>query len=150
AERPAQLGDLGPGLPDVAADAGAGLHHRLVHLRPDALAEQRVLPPVLEELAHVRAQLAGLGVNDLELFLDAQGELAVEETLRCGQGLPLHLAAASTYSRRGRLDMGGEAPQAPSPSSRMKVGPAPAPAWTLHLVVAESRVSTPRVSPRKR
>ena len=82
-QRAAQLRDLRAGLLDVAADAGARLHDGLVHLGADALAQDRVILPVLEELAHVRAQIARLGVHDLELFFDAQRELAVEEALRC-------------------------------------------------------------------
>src|SRR5262249_38920959 len=76
AERAAEPADLRAGLADVAADAGPGLDDRLVHLRPDPLAEERVALALLEELADVRVELARLGVDDLELFLDAEGELA--------------------------------------------------------------------------
>ena len=68
-------------LRDVLANAGAGLHHRLVHLRPNALA-QHGFAAFFDELTDVRAQLARLGVDDLKLFFDAQRELSGEHVLR--------------------------------------------------------------------
>jgi hypothetical protein len=50
----------------------------LVHLGAHPLAEKRMLRSALEELAHVGVQLPRLGMNDLELFFDADGELTVE------------------------------------------------------------------------
>src|SRR5262249_12116962 len=122
-QRAAELADLRACLLDVAADAGPRLHDRLVHLGPHALAQQGVLLALLQELAHVGSQLARLDVDDLELFFDAERELTVQK------------ACDSCHCLS---------------SSRMNVGTVPAPALTLLSVVAERRVSTPRVSPRKR
>ena len=50
----------------------ADLDDRLVHLALDLIAERRRARR--EQLGDVRAQLPGLGIDDLELFLDADGE----------------------------------------------------------------------------
>ena len=56
----------------VLADRRADLDDRLVHLALDLVAERR--RSRREQLADVRAQLPRGGVDDLELFLDADGE----------------------------------------------------------------------------
>ena len=55
---------------DVAADAGADLDDRLVHLGLDALVQEDLA--LVEELLDVRAQLARLRIDDLELLLDPE------------------------------------------------------------------------------
>ena len=70
----AELGHRGARVGDVAADVGAHLDDGLVHLGLDAFPEDH--PSVLHDLLDVRAQLAGLRVDDLELLLDAEGEQA--------------------------------------------------------------------------
>src|SRR4051812_22138497 len=62
------LADLG----DVGADARAHLNDRLMHLGLDAFLEKE--PPLFEHLLDVRAQLARLRIDDLELLLDADRE----------------------------------------------------------------------------
>ena len=69
---PAQPRDFRAGLGDVAADRRADLDDRVVHLPLDLVLEP--LLPLGEELLDVRFQLARLRVDDLELFLDAEGE----------------------------------------------------------------------------
>src|SRR5262249_43939012 len=85
----AQLGDLVPRLPDVPTDARARLDDGLVHLRTHPLAQELVALPPLDQLAHVRPELARLRVDDLELLFDAQRELAVEKTFDGCHTIPL-------------------------------------------------------------
>ena len=66
------LADVPADLRDVLADAGAELDDRLVHLGLDPLLEHALA--LLEHLLDVGAQLPRLRVDDLELFLDAEGE----------------------------------------------------------------------------
>ena len=54
------------------ADLRADLDDRLVQLALDLIAERRRARR--QQLGHVRPQLPGLGIDDLELFLDADGE----------------------------------------------------------------------------
>ena len=61
-----------PRVLDVGADRRADLDDRLVHLALDLVLEP--LLPFREHLRDVRAQLARLGIDDLELLLDAEGE----------------------------------------------------------------------------
>ena len=58
---------------DVGADLGADLDDRLVHLALDLIAEAPGALDV-EQLGDVRAQLPRVGIDDLEFFLDADGE----------------------------------------------------------------------------
>src|SRR5260221_4389476 len=48
------------------------LHDRLVHLMFHLVLDRR--RNLVHQLHHVRTQLAGLGINDLEFFLYADGE----------------------------------------------------------------------------
>ena len=71
--------DLGPHLADVLADLGdvladarADLDDRLVHLGLDPLLQDELA--LVEDLLDVGAQLPRLGIEDLELLLDAEGE----------------------------------------------------------------------------
>ena len=59
-------------LADVRTDLGPDLDDRLVHLALDLIAEGGHARR--QQLLHVRAKLPGLGIDDLELFLDADGE----------------------------------------------------------------------------
>src|SRR6476620_2739195 len=68
----AQPRDLAPRFEDVAADRRADLDHRLVHLALDLVVQP--LFTLGEELLNVGPQLARLRVDDLKLFLDAEGE----------------------------------------------------------------------------
>ncbi len=70
-ERPAQPQHLLAGLADVGADLRAHLDDRLQHLRLHLVSEMR--PRGGEERVDVAAQLP-LGVDDLELLLDADRE----------------------------------------------------------------------------
>ncbi len=72
----AQANDIGSTFFDVAADAGSNLDHRLVHFRLDLLAEDH--PTLVEHFIHPGAQLTGVRVDDLKLFLDADREIVVE------------------------------------------------------------------------
>src|SRR5262249_31420624 len=110
----------------------ARLDHRLVHLGAHPLSEQRVARPALEQLAYVRVELTRPGVDDLELFLDTERELAVEETCDIRHDEPRDAFLGSQAF------------------SMMNVGTVPAPACTLQRVVAERRDITPRTSPLKR
>ena len=68
----AQPGHLAAGFTDITADRRAHFDHRFVHLPLDL-----ILQPLLslgEHLLDVRAQLARVRIDDLELFLDAEGE----------------------------------------------------------------------------
>ncbi|MNL41779.1 hypothetical protein D3C87_1642030 [compost metagenome] len=71
-DRRAQLHDVLGGLGDVGADVGADLDDRLVHLGLDALAEDHA--PLFEHDRDVTAKLPRLGIDDLVLFLDPDGE----------------------------------------------------------------------------
>src|SRR6266404_1508883 len=73
----AQAGDVGASFLNVLADAGADLDLRLNHLRLDLLAENHLA--FVEELRHVRTQLARLRIDDLKLFLNTKCEL-IEHT----------------------------------------------------------------------
>ena len=73
------VGEIAPGADDLrrqlldrSADLRADLDDRLVHLALDVLAEGRRARR--EQLGDVRAQLPGRGIDDLEFFLDADGE----------------------------------------------------------------------------
>ncbi len=70
----AQVSNLLASLVDVMADVGADLHHGLVHLGLHPLFQYDF--SVLDQFRHVRAQVAGDGVDGLELFLNAEGEYA--------------------------------------------------------------------------
>ena len=56
----------------VGADLGADLDDRLVHLALELIAEGRGARR--QQLGNVRSQLPRVGVDDLEFFLDADGE----------------------------------------------------------------------------
>ena len=71
-ETTSQLRHMRPGIIDVAANFRAQLNHRLMHLRLDLLLERKFA--VLQNFMNVRAQLARLGIDDGEFFLDAEGE----------------------------------------------------------------------------
>ena len=65
--------DLVSRLLNVLADAGADLDHRLVHLRLDALGQQRLA--LLHDLGvDVRAQVARLGIDGLVFLFDSDAE----------------------------------------------------------------------------
>jgi hypothetical protein len=64
--------DLVAKLGNAAADLGADLDDRLVHLALDVLTECRGARG--QELADVRPQFPRVRVDDLELFLHANGE----------------------------------------------------------------------------
>src|SRR5690349_1590263 len=64
--------DLAPRLGHVAADRRAHLDDGIVHLALDLVFED--LLPLGEHLLDVRAQLARLRIDDLELLFDAEGE----------------------------------------------------------------------------
>ena len=64
--------DFAGELLDAGADLGADLDDRLVHLALDLIAERGRARR--EQLGDVRAQLPGGGIDDLEFFLDADGE----------------------------------------------------------------------------
>src|SRR2546423_557367 len=68
---PAQSHQLGARLRRRRADLGADLHNRLVQLRL-YLRQQQVI--AAQDFRDVRLQLAGLGIDDLILFLDAERE----------------------------------------------------------------------------
>jgi hypothetical protein len=70
-ELAADMNDLVLELVDVAADLRADLDDRLVELALDLIAERRARR---EQLRHVRPQLPGLRVDNLKLFLNADGE----------------------------------------------------------------------------
>ena len=55
-----------------AANIGPGFHDRLMHLRLDPFLHHDLA--VAQDLLDVRLQLARLRIDDLELFLDAEGE----------------------------------------------------------------------------
>jgi hypothetical protein len=59
-------------LADVRTDLGPDLDDRLVHLALDLIAEGGHARR--QQLLHVRAELPALGIDDLEFFLDADGE----------------------------------------------------------------------------
>ena len=80
AEATAELGHFGTRLLDVGADAGAGLDYRLMHLGPHPLAQDAAHRCFVDDLRDVRVKLPRLVMDDLELFLDAERELAVQET----------------------------------------------------------------------
>jgi hypothetical protein len=75
---------LGPRLPDVGADPGPHLDHRLQHLGPHVV-HQRAGPGRGQQGVDVGLELP-TGVDDLELFLDADRErlLAHSEPPRAG------------------------------------------------------------------
>ena len=118
-ELAADVADLVLELGDVGADLRADLDDRLVELALDLIAERGARR---QQLGHVRAQLPGLGVHDLELFLDADGEgvrhqrIIVQcEARTCGSGM---------VSCAGTLHVRGSPPHpAASPSSRARAHP---------------------------
>ena len=71
----AEAGDGAARAGDVVADLGADLDDRLVQLGPDALLEEDLA--ALDDLLDVGFQLARDRVDDLELLLDAEGELGL-------------------------------------------------------------------------
>ena len=69
----AQLDDLRLGVLDVLADSGADFHHRLVHLRLDALFHAELA--LGDDLGmNVRAQVARDRINGLVLFFNPDSE----------------------------------------------------------------------------
>jgi hypothetical protein len=71
----ADADDLGRQLLDVGADLGPDFDDRLVHLALDVVAEHGGARG--QQLGDVRTQLPGVGIDDLEFFLDADGERVV-------------------------------------------------------------------------
>ena len=71
-ELAADVGHLVLELRDVGANLGADLDDRLVQFALDLIAQRRRARR--QELRDVRPQLPGVRVDDLELFLDADGE----------------------------------------------------------------------------
>src|SRR4030095_10896176 len=59
-------------LAHIFADARTGLHNRLVHLAFYLLQDGG--RNFIDDLHHVRTQITGCRVNDLEFFLDTDGE----------------------------------------------------------------------------
>ncbi len=70
---------------DVTADLRPSLHDRLVHLMFHLVLDRR--RNLVHQLHHVRTQLAGLGIDNLEFFLYADGE-AVSHGWPSGFWLP--------------------------------------------------------------
>src|SRR5262249_21172635 len=68
----AHLADVLADLVDVLADARADLDDRLVHLGLHPLLQHELA--LVEDLLYVRAKLARVRIDDLELLLDAERE----------------------------------------------------------------------------
>src|SRR5438132_539006 len=75
----AQACDVCASFLNILADSGTNFDLRLDHLGLDLLAEQH--PPLIENLRHVRTQLARLRIDDLKLFFDTESELIEHERL---------------------------------------------------------------------
>src|SRR6185503_1752261 len=69
----AQVCDVPSSFFYVFADSGAHFDHRLDHFWFDLLTEQHLA--VFENFRDVRTQLAGLRIDNLKLFFDAECEL---------------------------------------------------------------------------
>ncbi len=69
----AEADDLLAGFLDVLTDLTAHLDLGLQQLRLDLVPEDD--PSLLQEFLDIRGQLSGLGVDDLVLLLDSDGEL---------------------------------------------------------------------------
>src|ERR1017187_8285629 len=101
---------------DRQADVGPELDDGLMHLGLYALMEDH--PAVLHDLLDARAQLAGLGIDDLELLLDAEGEQAILLLGGAGGGARALLGVLGCRAhgrRRGSRKSGGMARAGPGP-----------------------------------
>src|SRR5438477_3351421 len=78
----------------VAADLGAELDHRLMHLRLNVLFQNHFAAG--ENLLNVRTQLARFRIDDLEFFLDSESEDVI---LRAHRSSQYHYASFKTDCR---------------------------------------------------
>src|SRR4030095_5235139 len=69
----AQVCDIASSFFYIIADSRAHFDHRLDHFRFDLLAEQRLA--FLEDFRDMRTQLAGMRIDNLEFFFNADAEL---------------------------------------------------------------------------
>ena len=67
-----QPGDVPSRLVDVCADVGPDLDDRLMHLALDLIFQTE--GSLGENLLNMRLHVARLGIDDLKLFLDAEGK----------------------------------------------------------------------------
>src|SRR5690606_20204779 len=147
-DQPPEPDQLGPHFGRVVADPGSHFDHGLVQFRLHLAEDHRIL---LEDLGDVAAKLAGLRVDDLVLFLDAEGEAG---------GFHLGLTAGEarekgTGKREGRSAAGTGFPLPLSlfPGSHTERGSTtntgtvlPPPAVTLSSAAVESRVRQPSIA----
>src|SRR5215471_2973513 len=129
----AHLGDVAPDLGDVAADAGPQLDDRLVHLGLDPLLQDPL--SLLQDLLNVGLELAGLRIDDLELFLDPEGEGGSFGHGTCVGSVRLVFRGAGRRTGRGAGAAALPAASAPDGERKagQRTGEGPAGRWTRSI-----------------